>query len=138
MKVAKIQLKNSIRRARRGHWAQFVQKCEKSAKNSFTMNPKIHRIVKKGIRPLRPARSSMKIGNEILSQREVEVVWPAYLESQTGWDGPVSSDTLPAHHRGVPITSEQGKFDNEECAEAARIVRQHTNSCIGAGQWQKP
>ena len=111
-----------IRKSKSRHWKAFVNGCERRAANNLQCDHKLHRVVKSGIRPQMRMAHAIKVGNKVLTEEETKQVWPAFLEAQVSWNGPVAASTLLDPERGDHHPAEE--FDDQGAAAAASAVRE--------------
>ena len=80
-----------LRKAKQHHWQRFVSTCDRSVGSAEVINPKLHRVVKQGIRLKTRSSETVRMAGKVLSDAMACKVWPAFLESQVSWQGPKSA-----------------------------------------------
>ena len=77
-----------LSKARVQHWRSFVSNCERLSKRKPVFDPKIHKVVRQGIRPALSSAATIRVGDQVLSEERARTLWPAFLHAQVSWHGP--------------------------------------------------
>ena len=95
-----------------------------------TFDPKLHKVVKKGIRPAVRTAASIRLGDRFLSEEETSKAWPEFLQAQVSWHGPRSAASIIHGHNHPVASSSIDEFDDSASREAAKKVRQWQKSSL--------
>ena len=88
-KQYKTTLRAVVRKAKTSGWSSLV-KTWKSEHQSLKpgIQPKLHRTIKKAIRPQGTSPRALRVDNKALSESESRDLWTRHLASQVSLDGP--------------------------------------------------
>ena len=127
-KLRRGNLSMVIKKSKVRHWRAFVSRCERKGLNGLQCNHKLHKVVKSGIRPQLRAAHAIKIGDRVLKEEDTAQIWPAFLEAQVSWDGPVAANDLLEPDKKV--TQTEAEFDDAGAKAAAKTVREWQSAAI--------
>jgi hypothetical protein len=123
--TARKTLKANILKAKSSYWRQFVQKGQTRVQASSGHCPKIHKFVKSGIRPKRCSTSIVKVDGQIWADKQMQTLWPAYLQAEVSWEGPrpVANIWKQMQSPESPAQDPNPHFDAQAASRAASETR---------------